>query len=186
MNNKTITYYENDYDPLNRGIDESIRTQRSRTAWRYAKVTSLILVSIGILAVLLAWAYSIYKKPNPEVLAKLEKVEKIIYQEKEIEKKINQDGQKIVNSERIVYNNSTTRFFDHKIDSFAIVTRWKYSTVKDLLEGKEPDNKSCYIEKNQVNFEFDKPMSTIQQKALQEMGLNSSSVLKYRSYCNYN
>jgi len=186
MNDKLITYYENNYDPLNRGIDESIRAQRSRTAWRYAKVISLVLISIGILAVLLAWAYSIYKKPNPEILDKLEKVEKIIYQEKEMETKINQDSQKIVNSEKIVYNNSATRFFNHKIDSYNIVTRWQYSAVKDLLEGKKPENKSCYIEKNQITFEFDIPINSIQQKALQEIGLNNSTVLKYRSYCNYN
>lgn len=186
MNDKLITYYENNYDPLNRGIDESIRAQRSRTAWRYAKVISLILISIGLMCVLLAWAYSIFKKPNPQTLDKLEKVEKIIYQEKEIEKKINQDNQKIVNSEKIVYNNSTTRFFNHNIDSFTIVTRWRYSAVKDLLEGKQPTDKSCYIEKNQFRFEFDRPANSIQQKALQEIGLNASSVLKYRSYCNYN
>ena len=186
MNDKLITYYENNYDPLNRGIDESIRAQRSRTAWRYAKVISLILISIGLMCVLLAWAYSIFKKPNPQISDKLEKVEKIIYQEKEMEKKINQDNQKIVNSEKIVYNDSTTRFFNHNIDSFTIVTRWRYSTVKDLLEGKQPTAKSCYIEKNQFRFEFDWPTNSIQQKALQEIGLNASSVLKYRSYCNYN
>ena len=186
MSDKLITYYENNYDPLNRAIDESIKTQRSRTAWRYAKVISLVVISIGLMFVLLAWAYSIFKKPNPETLDKLEKVEKIIYQEKEMEKKINQDSQKIVNSERIVYNNSATRFFDHKIETYNIVTRWVYSTVKDLLEGKQPKNKTCYIEKNQITFEFDNPIDAVQQKALLEMGLNPSSVLKYRSYCNYN
>tara|TARA_B110000503_G_scaffold42186_1_gene69122 strand:- start:364 stop:924 length:561 start_codon:yes stop_codon:yes gene_type:complete len=186
MNNKTITYYENDYDPLNRGIDESIRTQRSRTAWRYAKVTSLILVSIGILAVLLAWAYSIYKKPNPEVLAKLEKVEKIIYQEKEAGKKIDQDSQRIINGERVVYNDSTTRFFTKTIDGYFIVTGWKYTTVKNLLEGKKPSEKYCYIEKNQVKYTYDRPVNIVQKKRLQEMGLNSTSVLKYKAYCNYN
>ena len=88
MSDKLITYYENNYDPLNRAIDESIKTQRSRTAWRYAKVISLVVISIGLMFVLLAWAYSIFKKPNPETLDKLEKVEKIIYQEKEMEKKL--------------------------------------------------------------------------------------------------
>lgn len=186
MSKETIGYTENNYDPINNAIEESIRTQRAKSSWQYAKVFALVLASIGILCILLAWAYSIYKKPNSKILGKLEKVEKIIYQEKEIEKKINQDNQKIVNSEKIVYNNSTTRFFNHNIDSFTVVTRWRYSAVKDLLEGKQPTDKSCYIEKNQFRFEFDRPTNSIQQKALQEIGLNASSVLKYKSYCNYN
>ena len=113
-------------------------------------------------------------------------MKKLSTKKKKWKKKINQDSQKIVNSERIVYNNSATRFFDHKIETYNIVTRWVYSTVKDLLEGKQPKNKTCYIQKNQITFEFDNPIDAVQQKALLEMGLNPSSVLKYRSYCNYN
>ena len=51
MSDKLITYYENNYDPLNRAIDESIKTQRSRTAWRYAKVISLSMMK---------WSYRIH------------------------------------------------------------------------------------------------------------------------------
>ena len=58
MSKETITYTENNFDPLNKAIDESIRAQRARIAWQYAKVTALVLISIGILAVLLAWAYN--------------------------------------------------------------------------------------------------------------------------------
>ena len=71
MSKETITYTENNFDPLNKAIDESIRAQRARIAWQYAKVISLVLVSIGILAILLAWAYNIYKKPNPELVEKI-------------------------------------------------------------------------------------------------------------------
>ena len=87
MSKETVGYTENNYDPINNAIEESIRTQRAKSSWQYAKVFALILASIGILCILLAWAYSIYKKPNSKILDKLEKVEKIIYQEKEIEKK---------------------------------------------------------------------------------------------------
>ena len=75
MSKETITYTENNFEPLNKAIDQSIKEQRSRTIWRYAKVIALILVSIGILAVLLAWAYNIYKKPNPELVRKIEEID---------------------------------------------------------------------------------------------------------------
>ena len=60
MSKETITYTENNFEPLNKAIDQSIKEQRSRTIWRYAKVTALILVSIGILAV------SIHVSPQVE------------------------------------------------------------------------------------------------------------------------
>ena len=187
MSKETVGYTENNYDPINNAIEESIRTQRAKSSWQYAKVFALVLASIGILCILLAWAYSIYKKPNSKILDKLEKVEKIIYQEKEIEKKFNQDSQKIVNSKKIVYNKKTTRFFNHTEGSYNIITGYIYSTVKDLLEGKQPKEKYCYIEKGATSFSFDRPATLpLQQKALKEIGLTPRSVLKYKSYCNYN
>ena len=103
------------------------------------------------------------------------------------EKKFTQDNQKIVNSEKIVYNKKTTRFFTHQEGSYEIVTGYIYSTVKDLLEGKQPKKKYCYIKKGVTAFSFDDPDTLpLQQKALKEIGLTSRSVLKYKSYCNYN
>ena len=65
MARKTIETISYNYDPVNNYIDDQARLKRSASSWRYAKSTALILVAAGILAVLLAWAYHIYKKPHP-------------------------------------------------------------------------------------------------------------------------
>ena len=95
MSKETITYTENNFDPLNKAIDESIRAQRARIAWQYAKVAALVFVSIGILAVLLAWAYNIYKKPNPDLVRKIEEVDKRFEQTQ----RIDNDEEKIIEGE---------------------------------------------------------------------------------------
>jgi len=53
---------ENDYSPVNQYIDEQSRLRRARSFWINAKSWALIVVAIGILAVLLAWAYSLLNK----------------------------------------------------------------------------------------------------------------------------
>ena len=75
MSKEKLGYSENNYLPLNNAIDESIRAQRAKSSWQYAKVFALVLFSIGLLALLLAWAYSIFKKPNPELVKTLKQME---------------------------------------------------------------------------------------------------------------
>ena len=87
MSRENISFKENNYDPLNNAIDESIRAQRAKSSWQYAKVFGLVLVSIGILAVLLAWAYNIFKKPNPDLVRKINEVDKKFEQSKSLDKK---------------------------------------------------------------------------------------------------
>ena len=67
MSKEQIGFTENNYDPLNNAIEESIRAQRAKSSWMFAKVFALVLLSIGILAVLLAWAYNclLYTSPSP-------------------------------------------------------------------------------------------------------------------------
>ena len=64
MADKTIESINHNYEPVNKYIDDQARLKRSVSSWRYAKSTALVLVAAGILAVLLAWAYYIYKKPH--------------------------------------------------------------------------------------------------------------------------
>ncbi len=64
MADKTIENINHNYEPVNKYIDDQARLKRSVSSWRYAKSTALILVAAGILAVLLAWAYHIFKKPH--------------------------------------------------------------------------------------------------------------------------
>ncbi len=64
MARKTIETISHNYDPVNKYIDDQARLKRSASSWRYAKSTALILVAVGILVVLLALAYHIFKKPH--------------------------------------------------------------------------------------------------------------------------
>ena len=64
MSDEKIQYDVHDYDPVNKYIDDQARLKRSASTWRYAKALTLVMVGAGILAVLLAWAYYLYKKPN--------------------------------------------------------------------------------------------------------------------------
>ncbi|MBD1145897.1 hypothetical protein IDH13_03260 [Pelagibacterales bacterium SAG-MED34] len=181
MSKETITYTENNFEPLNKAIDQSIKEQRSRTIWRYAKVIALILVSIGILAVLLAWAYSIYKKPNPELVRKIDEVNKRFEQSQRIDK----NEEKIVEGVIVKYNSTTQRFLTSNVDGISITTRVTYSKTKDLLEGNTPKKVTCYLQKGVINFEFDEPLSS-QQEALNIIGISLKEANSYKKYCKYN
>ena len=64
MSDEKIQIETHNYDPVNKYIDDQARLKRSASTWRYAKAAALIMVAAGILAVLLAWAYYLYKKPH--------------------------------------------------------------------------------------------------------------------------
>ena len=53
---------ENDYHPVNQYIDEQSRLRRARSFWIRAKSWALLIIAIGFLFVLLAWAYSLLHK----------------------------------------------------------------------------------------------------------------------------
>lgn len=88
MAEKTVEYTVHDYDPLNKAIDENLRIKRTRSVWGYAKSAALIMVAVGILALLLAWAYYLYKKPHR--LVSLDNIEKRMV---EAEKKLPKDDE---------------------------------------------------------------------------------------------
>jgi len=181
MSKENISYKENNYDPLNSAIDESIRAQRARSTWQYAKVISLVLVSIGILAVLLAWAHNIYKKPNPELVKKIEEVDRKFEQSKSLDNKT----EKIVDGEIIKYNSETLRFLKAKSNGFTIYTRFTYKTTKDLLEGNRPEAITCYISKSGIDFEYEAPAEP-QKELLQLLGISYDQARSYQKYCQYN
>lgn len=181
MSKETITYTENNFDPLNKAIDESIRAQRARIAWQYAKVVALVLVSIGILAVLLAWAYNIYKKPNPDLVRKIDEVDKRFEQSE----RLDDDEEKIVEGEIIKYNSETLRFLSSNADGMTITTRITFDKTKDLLEGNSPRKITCYLQKGVVKFEYDEPISS-QENALNIMNISLQKANSYKKYCKYN
>ena len=62
MTEKISSHNENDYSPVNQYIDEQSRLRRAKSFRINAKSWALLLISIGLLAVLLAWAYSLLDK----------------------------------------------------------------------------------------------------------------------------
>ncbi len=181
MVDKISSHNENDYTPVNRYIDEQSKLRKAKSFWINARSLSLILVAIGLLAVLLAWAYNIYKKPNPELVRKIEEVDKRFDQSQ----RIDNEEQKIVGGEVIKYNSKTQRFLTSKIDGYSIVTRLTYKKTKDLLEGNRPESITCYIDKGVTTFEFEQSLSS-QKTALKTMGLSYEKAKSYQSYCKYN
>lgn len=80
---KIVKGIENDYNPVNQYIEEQSRLRRARSFWIRAKAWALILIAIGFLFVLLAWAYSLLHEYY--ILKRVGAV-----QERVIEEKINQ------------------------------------------------------------------------------------------------
>ncbi len=181
MSKEQVNFTEHNYDPLNSAIEESIRAQRAKSSWMFAKVFALVLVSIGILALLLAWAYNIYKRPNPEIVRKINEVDRKFEQSKNIDKK----PEKIVDGQIIKYNSETLRFLTAQSGDYSIFTRITYETTKDLLEGNEPKKIECYIAKGNTNFEYEKPVEA-QRDALKILNLTHSDAKKYQKFCKYN
>ena len=78
MSEEKIQFNENDFDPVNRYIDEQSAIRRSKSFWANAKSISLILVALGILAILIAYAFYIYNKKD--YLVKLDQVKSEAYE----------------------------------------------------------------------------------------------------------
>ena len=180
MRKENISFKENNYDPLNNAIDESIRSQRAKSSWQYAKVFGLVLVSIGILAVLLAWAYNIFKKPNPDLVRKINEVDKKFEQSKSLDKK----QEKVIDGEVIKYNSETLKFLTAQSGKFSILTRYGYSTTKDLLEGNKPKQVTCYMTDGAIDFEFDSSKE-LQSENLELLGITYAQAISYKKYCQY-
>ena len=167
MADKTIESINHNYEPVNKYIDDQARLKRSVSSWRYAKSTALVLVAAGILAVLLAWAYYIYKKPhnffNNNSSAYTEKVKKK------------------VSGKKVVYFSKVTRFDSSYVEGYTISTGYRWDTVDDLRYGKKHVDDWCYIAKNGATYYFNN--SEDQSAQLQLLGLARSEVIKYSDYC---
>ena len=181
MVDKISSHNENDYTPVNRYIDEQSKLRKAKSLWINAKSLALILVAIGLLAVLLAWAYNIYKKPNPDLVRKIDEVDKRFEQSE----RLDDDEEKIVEGEIIKYNSETLRFLSSNADGMTITTRITFDKTKDLLEGNSPRKITCYLQKGVVKFEYDEPISS-QENALSIMNISLQKANSYKKYCKYN
>lgn len=143
MSDDKIQYDVHDYSPVNKYIEDQARLKRSASTWRYAKATALILVAAGILAVLLAWAYYLYKKPHRLVSLS------------EIEQKVIKNEDRIINTERKLpkddeINTSTTsNILQDRINE-------KDLEIAKLKEELENTNKDDLILKQKLEEEKNK------------------------------
>ncbi|MDC1538684.1 hypothetical protein N8444_03025 [Pelagibacteraceae bacterium] len=78
MSEEKIQFNENDFDPVNRYIDEQSAIRRSKSFWANAKSISLILIALGVLAILIAYAFYIYNKKD--YLVKVEQAKSVAYE----------------------------------------------------------------------------------------------------------
>lgn len=130
MSDEKIQYDVHDYTPVNRYIDDQARLKRSASTWRYAKATALILVAAGILAVLLAWAYYLYKKPHRLVSLS------------DIEQKVINNEDRIINAERKlpeddeVNTSTTSNILQDKINEKDL----EIAKLKEEIENSNQDD----------------------------------------------
>jgi hypothetical protein len=130
MSDEKIQYDVHDYTPVNRYIDDQARLKRSASTWRYAKAAALILVAAGILAVLLAWAYYLYKKPHRLVSLS------------EIEQKVINNEDRIINAERKlpeddeVNTSTTSNILQDKINEKDL----EIAKLKEEIENSNQDD----------------------------------------------
>ena len=130
MSDEKIQYDVHDYTPVNRYIDDQARLKRSASTWRYAKAAALILVAAGILAVLLAWAYYLYKKPHRLVSLS------------DIEQKVINNEDRIINAERKlpeddeVNTSTTSNILQDKINEKDL----EIAKLKEEIENSNQDD----------------------------------------------
>ena len=115
---------------------------------------ALILVAIGLLAVLLAWAYNIYKKPNPELVRKIEEVDKRFDQSQRIDNDEEISGA-ATNSSNV---KTTNTFFGLGVDyelPNGLIVRGLYEDYGDddgLTDVNSSENKPDQIDPNAMSL----------------------------------
>ena len=93
--------------------------------------------------------------------------------------------EQIIDGEVIKYNSETLRFLSAKSGKFSILTRFTYSTTKDLLEGNKPNKITCYMTDGSIDFEFETPKE-IQKENLELLGITYAQAKTYQKFCQYN
>ena len=116
MSYKIFETTKHDYDPVNKYIDDQARLKRSASTWRNAKSISLILITLGLFILLLAWAYYLFKKPH-RLVSLSEINQKVLNNEERLiqnEKRLPAEEEISLNS----YNNQLQEKINQKIKKY--------------------------------------------------------------------
>ncbi len=171
MSDQKIQFNENDFDPVNRYIDEQSAIRRSKSFWANAKSISLILIALGILAILIAYAFYIYNKKD--YLVRVDQVKQEAY-ERGISgslSQINQLQSKVQNLESSAKSDST-EINSLKQKNQALETDYQ-SLQKDFQKSRDEvaDLRTSMLENKEVKF-YQKELDKIKEQAKE----NNSSV----------
>lgn len=147
MSEKITKGEGNDYTPVNNYIDEQSKLRKARSFWITAKSWSLLIIAIGIMLVLLAWAYSLINKHY--ILKRVGSV-----QEKIIEKKINE----AISSEGISKSVSEIRMLGN--NQLAIDELRK---TKKALESEQNKNKQLAQEIDNTSKQISKAAEELEK-----------------------
>ena len=166
MSDENIQYDVHDYEPVNKYIDDQSRLKRSASTWRYAKAATLIMVGVGILAVLLTWAYYLYKKPHR--LVSLSEIEqKVLLNEKRV---INHEKRLPLEEEINISTNSN--ILQGKINE-------KDLEISELKEQIDQTNSNDEILKNKLEAEkakIEKEKLDLQKKLVEKKQVKTNVI----------
>ena len=147
MTEKISTHNENDYSPVNKFIDEQNRLRRAKSFWINAKSWSLLLIAIGLLALLLAWAYAAIKKHY--VVEEISKVQENI---------IKQKTEEVISSSKFKKNAENLSKLNNAADAIAESekTKQELSKIKAELNDLQNDREKQIKNDNQFKEELEK------------------------------
>ena len=110
--------------------------------------------------------------------------EKTRKEKEEIEKKFEEQTQKMIDGKLYKYNQTTFQFVSSQIidGTYQVVTRKKYPTTKDLLDQTGNYNETCYLSNGISRFEFDENKDQ-QSESAKTLGLTINQAKGYEKYC---
>jgi hypothetical protein len=164
MPDEKIQYDVHNYEPVNKYIDDQARLKRSASTWRYAKAATLMMVGIGILAVLLAWAYYLYNKPHR--LISLNEIEqRVLINEEQLIK-----NEKRLPSESEIQTSTVSNQIQKKINK-------KDQEILELKKQLENNPENLILKEEKAELEKDKKKL---QKTLDEQNQIQTNVIHFK------
>ena len=141
-----------DYTSIDKGLEQFQRRQHIVT-WkktasvfsRYARYVFIGAIVLGILAILLAYAWHLMKKERIVIQ------EKIIVKEMALTSNNSNNTIKTIDGKKISMMSNVTHFthvYDQRVGSttYDIITRWTYDNASNAKLGSYPDRQTCYAD----------------------------------------